>query len=153
MWNNFLAEIVKYLPPPTALVDVKWNLPTFAPANISHLRSKYFTAKLFHLPERANFVEKSTHCLGRQMCAFFWRRRRDSNPRAAHHGNTISNRARYDHFDTSPNSWWVPYRTQVIIPNLFPKIKGFFQKNYFLCFLFVFLGVLAAWHLDYEDYN
>ena len=25
MWNNFLAEIVKYLPPPTALVDVKWN--------------------------------------------------------------------------------------------------------------------------------
>lgn len=32
----------------------------------------------------------------------FWRRRRDSNPRAAHHGNTISSRARYDHFDTSP---------------------------------------------------
>ena len=25
-------------------------------ANISHLRSKYFTAKRFHLPERANFV-------------------------------------------------------------------------------------------------
>ena len=23
---------------------------------ISHLRSKYFTAKRFHLPERANFV-------------------------------------------------------------------------------------------------
>ena len=74
MWNNFLAEIVKYL----TSVDVKWNLPTFASANISHLRSKYFTAKLFHLPARANFVEKSTHCLGRQMCAFFWRRRRDS---------------------------------------------------------------------------
>ena len=33
-------------------------------ANISHLRSKYFTAKLFHLPARANFVEKST-CLGK----------------------------------------------------------------------------------------
>ena len=29
-------------------------------ANISHLRSKYFTAKLFHLPARANFVEIST---------------------------------------------------------------------------------------------
>ena len=43
-------------------------------ANISHLRSKYFTAKLFHLPARANFVEKSTHCLGRQMCAFFCER-------------------------------------------------------------------------------
>ena len=25
-------------------------------ANISHLRSKYFTAKRFHLPARANFV-------------------------------------------------------------------------------------------------
>ena len=32
----------------------------------------------------------------------FWRRRRDSNPRAAHHGNTISSRARYDLFDTTP---------------------------------------------------
>ena len=30
--------------------NVKWNLPTFASANISHLRSKYFTAYLFHLP-------------------------------------------------------------------------------------------------------
>ena len=33
---------------------------------------------------------------------FFWRSWRDLNPRAAHHGNTISNRARYDHFDTTP---------------------------------------------------
>ncbi len=33
---------------------------TFASANISHLRSKYFTAKRFHLPARANFVEKPT---------------------------------------------------------------------------------------------
>ena len=31
-----------------------------------------------------------------------WRNGRDSNPRAAHHGNTISSRARYDHFDTIP---------------------------------------------------
>ena len=51
----------------------------------SHLRSKYFTAELFHMAKpyftrrRANFVEKSTHCLGRQMCAFFWRRSRESN--------------------------------------------------------------------------
>ena len=29
---------------------------TFAQANISHLRSKYFTAKRFHLPKRANFI-------------------------------------------------------------------------------------------------
>ena len=33
---------------------------------------------------------------------FSWRSWRDLNPRAAHHGNTISNRARYDHFDTTP---------------------------------------------------
>ena len=29
------------------------------------------------LPQNADFVEKSTHCLGRQMCAFFWCGRRD----------------------------------------------------------------------------
>ena len=51
-WNNLLPHIVKYL----AVLDVKWNLPTSAQADISHLRSKYFTAKRFHLPERANFV-------------------------------------------------------------------------------------------------
>ena len=34
-----------------------------------------------------------------------WRSGRDSNPRAAHHGNTISSRARYDLFDTTPNRW------------------------------------------------
>ena len=39
-------------------------------ANISHLRSKYFTAELFHLPARANFVEKSTH-LSVDKCVFF----------------------------------------------------------------------------------
>lgn len=31
----------------------------------------------------------------------FWRSGRDSNPRAAFDGHTISNRARYDHFDTA----------------------------------------------------
>ena len=35
---------------------------------------------------------------------FFWRSRRDSNPRAAFDDNTISSRARYDHFDTTPYS-------------------------------------------------
>ena len=49
MWNNVLSHIVKYLTPPAALFDVKWNLPTFAPANISHaegvfhISQKYFT--------------------------------------------------------------------------------------------------------------
>ena len=45
----------------------------------AHIRvSEYFTfaEQIFHskaisLAHRANFVEKSTHCLGRQMCAFF----------------------------------------------------------------------------------
>ena len=43
-----------------------------------------FIAKRFHptqvgfLPPSADLVEKSTHCLGIQMCAFFWSRRRES---------------------------------------------------------------------------
>ena len=35
------------------------NFALVREANISHLRSRYFTAKLFHLPARANFTEKS----------------------------------------------------------------------------------------------
>ena len=47
-----------------------------------------FIAKRFHptqvgfLPPSADLVEKSTHCLGRQMCAFFWWGRTDSNHRS-----------------------------------------------------------------------
>ena len=59
----------------------------------AHIRvSEYFTfakqifhavskASAFHLPVRANFVEKSTHLSTRQMCAFFWPARKDSNLR------------------------------------------------------------------------
>ena len=56
----------------------------FAP---SHLRSKYFTAKLFHMAKsyftrrRRISLKKAHICPDRQMCAFFWRRVRDSNPR------------------------------------------------------------------------
>ena len=64
MWNNFLAESVKYL----TSFDVKWNLPTFASANISHLRSKYFTAKLFHLPEGQISLKKRASLA---TCSFF----------------------------------------------------------------------------------
>ena len=45
-----------------------------------------FIAKKFHptqvgfLPPSADLVGKSTHRLGRQMCAFFWWTFRDSNP-------------------------------------------------------------------------
>ena len=31
----------------------------YTPQRISYLRSKYFTAKLFHLPVRANFITSS----------------------------------------------------------------------------------------------
>ena len=38
----------------------------------------------------------------RKGCFSFWRRRRDSNPRAGVTGKLISSQPRYDHFDTSP---------------------------------------------------
>ena len=75
MWNNFLAEIVKYLPS----VDVKWNKSPNAPQCISHAERISRTQCISQIPQGIYFVEKSTHCLGRQMCAFFWRRRRDLN--------------------------------------------------------------------------
>ena len=58
--------------------NVKWNLPTFASANISHLRSKYFTAKLFHLPKRQISLKKAQRDCVR---LFSWQGREDSNPR------------------------------------------------------------------------
>ena len=44
---------------------------------------------------------------GLTLPALEWRRRWDSNPRALS-GNTISSRARYDHFDTSPSRALLP---------------------------------------------
>ena len=44
------------------------------------------------LPPSADLVKKSTHCLGRQMCAFFWRREWDSNPRGARTPNGFQDR-------------------------------------------------------------
>ena len=70
-----------------------WNLRRTASDEIksaSPIPTKSdFIAKRFHptqvgfLPPSADLVEKSTHCLDRQMCAFFWRRRWDLNPRDA----------------------------------------------------------------------
>ena len=75
----------------------------------AHIRvSEYFTfaEQIFHseaisLARRANFTEKSTHCLGRQMCAFFWRRVWDSNPRDIA-VKRCSRPPRYDRFDNPP---------------------------------------------------
>ena len=65
------------------------------------LWNHYLKAKMI----TSEFQDKILHNRNRQAqnaLADFWRRWWDLNPRAAHHGNTISNRARYDHFDTSP---------------------------------------------------
>ena len=59
MWNNSLRELWNIAPFGR---NVKWNLPTFASANISHLRSKYFTAKLFHLPAGQISLKKAHIC-------------------------------------------------------------------------------------------
>ena len=45
---NVLLHIVKYC---SLRSQCEMKFATFATANISHLRSKYFTAQLFHLPE------------------------------------------------------------------------------------------------------
>ena len=42
--------------PPESEIKV---VPSYARRHISYLRSKYFTAKLFHLPVRANFITSS----------------------------------------------------------------------------------------------
>ena len=49
--------------------EMKFAL-TFA-KQIFHSAAISHGEAIFHSP-KANFVEKSTHCLGRQMCAFFW---------------------------------------------------------------------------------
>ena len=76
MWNNSLREL--------------WNIAPSSQCEMkfAHIRvSEYFTfaKQIFHsaaisLARRANFVEKSTHLSGRQMCAFFWSGLRGSNP-------------------------------------------------------------------------
>ena len=53
------------------------------------------------------------------------------NPRAAHHDNTISNRARYDHFDTSPyiiNGCSFGERTLKYYTTFFQKCKCLLKK-------------------------
>ena len=65
---------------------------------------------------------------------FLWRSGRDSNPRAAQHGHTISSRARYDRFDTTPcDNCFCHYQNSfIIIHNLQVFVKLFlavFQKD------------------------
>ena len=65
----------------------------------------------------------------------FWRSRRDSNPRAAFGDYTISSRARYDHFDTTPYSLGlcdsIDYYTKdlSLVKNKLTKIGRNFQPR------------------------
>ena len=77
-----------------------------------------------------------------------WRRRWDSNPRALS-GNTISSRARYDHFDTSPSRALLPMtlpdaflycirlaeKIQGFLPGIFTKRVTCFSGNHRAYFL------------------
>ena len=79
------------------------------------------------IPTKADLVEKSTHCLGRQMCAFFWCGRRDLNPYVGIH--TPLKRAR---LPIPP----LP-RTKVIILYISRFVKSFFKtfhKVFSRCF-------------------
>ena len=51
-----------------------------------------------------------------------WRSGRDSNPRTAFDRHTISNRARYDHFDTTAHINWKS--TVYIIPAISALVKS-----------------------------
>ena len=55
MWNNSLRELWNIAP--SSQCEMKFA--HIREANISHLRSKYFTAKLFHLPEGQISLKKA----------------------------------------------------------------------------------------------
>ena len=76
--------------------------------SVLHPAQRDFTAKRFH-PPKADFTRpqgrislKKALLSGRQKALFSWRSGRDSNPRYAFDVHTISSRARYDRFDTTP---------------------------------------------------
>ncbi|MBQ1965426.1 MAG: hypothetical protein II348_01995, partial [Clostridia bacterium] len=60
-------------------LQMKLNPPPYPAARQISSRSDFIHDSGF-IPTKADLVEKSTHCLGRQMCAFFWWGQRDSNP-------------------------------------------------------------------------
>ena len=76
---------------------------------------------------------------------FFWRSGRDLNPRAAFDGNTISSRARYDHFDTTAyaillrNSRCYYTKSTPLVKHLSP-----FFKRKFLCAAKVFYPCISV---------
>ena len=140
----------------------------------AHIRvSEYFTfaEQIFHseaisLARRANFVEKSTHLSGRQMCAFFWRRRRDSNswtllqvtrfpivrPRPTRRLlHFLLNCRRFSH------QAYVLYHTcfEKSSPffNFFKNIFTFYYSIYFLCPVLIFLRKVLKNVVGYDIMN
>ena len=75
MWNNSLAEIVKYC---SLRSQCEMKFAHICEANISHLQSKYFTAKLFHLPAGQISLKKALA----NASAFFWWGMVDSDHRS-----------------------------------------------------------------------
>ena len=80
-----------------------------------HLYAKTSRKSYF---KRFSGVEKA-HRNSIKITVDFWRSGRDSNPRAAQHGHTISNRAPSANSDNSP-------RDCIIITEEDSKIKSFF---------------------------
>ena len=82
-------------------------------------------------------MEKTT--AGNLRWFFLWRSRRDSNSRAAFDGHTISSRARYDHFDTTPDrrrpgrfklpAGNTPHKRRVLLYQFFPSRQEEFYKK------------------------
>ena len=64
-----------------------------------HFRREHHWRSQHHLPQ-ANIIKKEADAFA--SASFFWRSRRDLNPRYPFGVHTISSRARYDHFDTAP---------------------------------------------------
>ena len=65
---------------------------------------EYFNGKSAENPCKTKKNPRN-HCTVRLLGLFiFWRSGRDSNPRYAFDVHTISSRARYDRFDTTPYS-------------------------------------------------
>lgn len=73
---------------------------------------------MFQFSRRGVIIKKRDDTTDSNIIMLLWRSRWDLNPRAAHHGNTISNRARYGHFDTTPYIYHpnAPQSDYVIIP-------------------------------------
>ena len=87
---------------------------TYPPSRrISSNEVGFHRRRRFHPPARVDLVEKSID----KVDAFFWRSRRDLNPRYPFGVHTISSRARYDHFDTAP---WLLLRDSLDILQHFP---------------------------------